>query len=142
MLSSLTLSRFIQTEDKDRVYVDSTISTGEFIDSSTVGVFQSDSPITPRYYFDVNHYGHLFNFVSQGKDSRFAISSQTRLSPPAALRSPVQTTFVSSSVEDTTDARKYTILENPTFSFNKTRNSTIDAFFTDPSPTHPEHTEH
>lgn len=134
-----TFSRFIQTEDRDRVYVDSTISTGRFIDSSTVGVFQSDSPITPRYYFDVNHYGHLFNFVSQGKDSRFAISSQSRLSPPTALRSPVQTTFVSSSVEDTTGVRKYTILPIPTFSSNKTRNSTIDAFFTDPSPTHPEH---
>ena len=93
--------------------------------------------ITPKYYFDSKKYGQFFDFIDQGKDSKFAHiqNSTTSGYKGAALQSPVEITFVSGANESGTNESTIGVRRFgphvPEFSVNRTRTSALTASYSD-----------
>ena len=127
-----SFARNVSLKDSTRIYTDSTGSTGDFSLLSTFGLMQALGGITPKYYFDSKKYGQFFDFIDQGKDSKFAqIRGISTLGfKGAALQSPVEITFVSGTNENTIGVRRYDP-RAPSSSENATRTSALTASYSD-----------
>ena len=127
-----SFARNVSLKDSTRIYTDSTGSTGDFTRLSTFGLMQATSGITPKYYFDSKKYGQFFDFIDQGKDSKFAHiqNSTTSGYKGAALLSPVEITFVRGTNENTIGVRRYDP-RAPSSSENATRTSALTASYSD-----------
>ena len=127
-----SFARNVSLKDATRVYTDSTGSTGAFSNASTFGLMQTTEGITPKYYFDSKKYGQFFDFIDQGKDSKFALiqNSETTGFKGSALQSPVEITFVSGTNESTIGVRGFGP-HVPEFSVNRTRTSALTGSFSD-----------
>ena len=100
-LKENSFARNVLLKDAARIYTDSTGSTGAFTQGSSFGLMQSVEGIAPKYYFDSKKYGQFFDFIDQGKDSKFAQSQNLNIIDfkGAALQSPVEIIFVSGTNE-------------------------------------------
>ena len=129
-LKENSFARNVLLRDAARIYADSTGSTGAFTQGSSFGLMQSVGGIAPKYYFDSKKYGQFFDFIDQGKDSKFAQSQNLNIIDfkGAALQSPVEIIFVSGTNESTIGVKKFG-RKSPTLSVNKTVTSALTSSF-------------
>ena len=62
--------------------------------------------ISPQYSFNSSHFGHFFDLIQQGKDSKF-IDNPSTTSDDLVTSSPVQITFVKSEIIDNTTFKRF-----------------------------------